>query len=78
MFTAGADGSLRSWSVDKPTGTMTEWAVQEGAHDGRIAALMLSGERLYSGGADGVIRMWRKDTLELVAQVGGGGGKAFS
>ena len=50
---------------------MAEWAVQEGAHDGRICVLLLHGEHLYSSGVDGVIRMWSKDTMELIAQVGG-------
>jgi len=69
VYTAGADGSLRSWSVDKSTGAMSEWAMQEGAHDGRICVLVLHEDRLYSSGVDGVIRMWNKDTMELMGQV---------
>ena len=71
VYTAGADGSLRSWSVDKATGDMAEWAMQEGAHDGRICVLVLHGDHLYSSGVDGVIRMWNKDTMEMMGQVSG-------
>ena len=69
MYTAGADGSLRSWSVERNTGAMAEWASHEAAHDGRICVLQLHGSFLYSSGVDGVIRAWSKDTLELIAQV---------
>ncbi|GAX78546.1 hypothetical protein CEUSTIGMA_g5986.t1 [Chlamydomonas eustigma] len=69
VFTACADGSIRSWSMDKVSGAMEECTVHEEAHEGRISALLLSGGHLYSCGVDGAVRAWRQDNLELVAQV---------
>ncbi len=69
VATAGADGSLRTWGVDKASGAMYESAVQEGAHGGRISVLIQSNGRLYTSGGDGIIRVWRPDSLELIAQV---------
>jgi WD40 repeat protein len=56
VFTAGADGSLRAWALGK-LGDLTEAAVREKAHDGRITALAVSGSLLFSAGYDGHIKV---------------------
>lgn len=71
MSTAGADGSLRSWSVDKATGATAETGVKEHAHEGRICGLLRGNRVLYTCGADGAIRMWSQGKLQLVAEVCG-------
>lgn len=71
MSTAGADGSLRSWSVDKATGATAETGVKEHAHEGRICGLLRGNRVLYTCGADGAIRMWSQGKLQLVAEVRG-------
>lgn len=56
VFTAGADGVLRSWSIGK-TGELMEAAVREKAHDGRITSIMVNASLLYSAGYDGTIKV---------------------
>lgn len=56
VFTAGADGVLRSWNMGK-TGELTEAAVREKAHDGRITSILVNGSLLYSAGYDGTIKV---------------------
>eukprot|EP00775_Hariotina_reticulata_P006311 gene6311-6546_t len=68
VFTAGADGSLRSWSIGK-LGELTAGVVREKAHDGRITALLVHGSLIYSAGYDGSIKAWDAGTLQLVMQV---------
>jgi WD40 repeat protein len=57
VFTAGADGSLRCWTIGKGSGELAEAAVREKAHDGRITALVVRGSLLYSAGYDGTIKV---------------------
>lgn len=57
VFTSGADGSIRSWSVSKRTGDMTEGPVVERAHEGRVAGIMLHKDILYSVSFDGAIKV---------------------
>lgn len=69
MYTAGTDGSLRSWHLDKVKGTMVQAAVVEGAHKGRICALVRGHTGfLYSCGVEGIIMMWN-ESLELLTKV---------
>lgn len=58
VFTAGADGSLRRWSLGK-LGELSEAEVRDKAHDGRITALAVSGSLLFSAGYDGDIKVRR-------------------
>eukprot|EP00955_Chlamydomonas_euryale_P038044 350971-Chlamydomonas_euryale.AAC.2 len=77
VYAAGADGSLRAWSIDRDTGALSELAAVEGAHKGRVVGLRRHKGRLYSASADGVLRAWCADDLAPVAHVGdaAGGGK---
>jgi WD40 repeat protein len=68
VFTAGADGSLRSWSIGK-LGELTVGVVREKAHDGRITALLVHGSLIYSAGYDGSIKV-RVDWLSCVCVSG--------
>ena len=58
VFTAGADGSVRSWQiVDKATGELAECASRPLAHEGRACVLLLHNSKVYSSGADGIIKV---------------------
>jgi WD40 repeat protein len=67
VFSAGADGSLHSWTVGKG-GELAEAAARERAHDGRVTALLLDGSLLYSAGYDGAIKAWDITSLKLVLE----------
>lgn len=68
VFTCGADGSIRSWNISK-TGALTDGAVREKAHDGRISAIVWHKNFVYSVGYDGNIKGWCADSLDLVLEV---------
>lgn len=57
VFTAGADGSLRTWTLGKG-GELVEAAVREKAHDGRATGLAVVGNLVYSVSYDGSIKAW--------------------
>ncbi|WIA08698.1 hypothetical protein OEZ85_008123 [Tetradesmus obliquus] len=69
VFTAGADGALRCWTIGKGSGELAEAAVREKAHDGRITALVVCGSLLYSAGYDGTIKAWDAASLKLVMEL---------
>ena len=66
MYTTGADGALRAWSVDAKSGALVRLGDRPGAHEGRVEALAVGdGGEVYTGGFDGSIRMWCAETLRL-------------
>ncbi|GIL63909.1 hypothetical protein Vafri_17918 [Volvox africanus] len=68
VFTAGADGSLRSWIITR-AGDLQEGPSRERAHDGRVSACTIAGGRVFTVSYDGSIKAWNAETLELVAAV---------
>ncbi|GLI65908.1 hypothetical protein VaNZ11_009555 [Volvox africanus] len=68
VFTAGADGSLRSWIITR-AGDLQEGPSRERAHDGRVSACAIAGGRVFTVSYDGSIKAWSAETLELVAEV---------
>lgn len=70
IFTCGADGSLRSWKINKQ-GDLTESASREKAHDGRVTQIVAHNSILYSVSYDGALKAWDAETLELVMTVKG-------
>eukprot|EP00798_Chlamydomonas_sp_ICE-L_P020608 gene20608-27408_t len=70
VFTAGADGAVRSWRVaDKNNGQLVEGTAVLDAHEGRACTLVLHGDYLFSSGCDGIIKAWDKRTMELQGEV---------
>jgi len=70
VFTCGADGSLRSWTISK-TGELVEGAVREKAHEGRATALAVHGSMVYTAGYDGNIKAWDAyGNLKLILKAG--------
>lgn len=78
LFTAGANGNLRSWAIGKG-GELTPAHANEEAHSDRITAAVWHGGFLYTASADGFVKMW-DGSLELVTQVRAahGGGKVHA
>lgn len=56
VFTAGADGSLRSWVIPR-SGGLEEGPARERAHEGRVAACVAEGGRVYTVSYDGSIKV---------------------
>ncbi|KAK9787497.1 hypothetical protein WJX73_006692 [Symbiochloris irregularis] len=68
VFSSGADGSIRSWSISKK-GDLSECKAREKAHQGRVTAVCTHGGFLYSASWDGSLKMWDALTMELVQAV---------
>jgi WD40 repeat protein len=66
LYTAGADGSVRSFVFGKKAG-LTPAACRPKAHGDRVCALALGPGLLYSASYDGSIKAWDLETLEIVA-----------
>jgi hypothetical protein len=75
VHTAGADGSLRSWRVDKASGALHESAAIENAHgEGhRVYQLLVHKCSLYSCASDGSVKRWTQGDLALEDEVTGDG-----
>ncbi|KAG7674834.1 hypothetical protein KSW81_002345 [Nannochloris sp. 'desiccata'] len=69
VFTAGSDGSIRSFTIGK-SGGLTPAACRPKAHNDRVCALVLDGGILFSASYDGSIKSWDADSLEIVAASG--------
>jgi pleiotropic regulator 1 len=65
VYTAGADGALRAFSVGK-AGELTEVAARPRAHNDRVTALALAGNLLISSSYDGSLKAWDPASLEIV------------
>ncbi|EFJ41205.1 hypothetical protein VOLCADRAFT_98872 [Volvox carteri f. nagariensis] len=70
VFTAGADGSLRSWIITR-SGDLQEGPSRERAHDGRVSACTVANGRVFTVSYDGSVKAWSAEALELVAEVRG-------
>jgi pleiotropic regulator 1 len=57
VFTAGADGSLRSWALDSKSGQLSDSAVREKAHEGRVTGLVWHKGMVYSVSYDGNLKV---------------------
>ncbi|KAK9835705.1 hypothetical protein WJX74_006335 [Apatococcus lobatus] len=68
VYIAGANGSIRSWNVDKK-GELTHAAARDKAHKDRVTAIVWHKNFLYSVSYSGSLKMWDGNTLELVAHV---------
>jgi WD40 repeat protein len=69
VFTAGADGSLRSWLLPK-AGHMQPGISREKAHEGqRVTALAYHAGMVYTVSYDGMIKAWDAESLNLVMEV---------
>lgn len=69
VFTAGSDGSIRSFTIGK-SGGLTPAACRPKAHSDRVCSLVLDGGILFSASYDGSIKSWDADSLEIVAASG--------
>ncbi|EIE23228.1 WD40 repeat-like protein [Coccomyxa subellipsoidea C-169] len=67
VYTCGADGSIRSWAIDKK-GNLEEGRAREKAHRERVTALLAHNGFLYSVSYDGSVKMWDADSMELVME----------
>lgn len=56
VFTAGADGSLRSWTISR-SGELEAGPAVEKAHEGRVVACLVSEGRVYTTSYDGSIKV---------------------
>lgn len=63
VYTAGADGSIHSFNIDKK-GDLTVAATVAKAHTDRVTALALTDGLLFSTSYDGTVRAWDATTLE--------------
>eukprot|EP00198_Chlamydomonas_reinhardtii_P010251 XP_001699588.1 predicted protein [Chlamydomonas reinhardtii] len=73
VFTAGADGSLRSWTISR-SGELEAGPAVEKAHEGRVVACLVSEGRVYTTSYDGSIKAWSASGLQLLAEVRGAHG----
>lgn len=71
VYTAGVDGSIRSWSITKQ-GELIEAGNRDKAHDGRVTAILWHQNILFSVSYDGDIKGWDGDTMDLVLQAKAG------
>lgn len=80
VYTAGADGSLRSWVIPRSgSGALEEGPAVERAHEGRVSACLVHGGVVYTTSYDGSIKAWCATTLTLLAEArrAHGGDKVF-
>eukprot|EP01025_Chloroclados_australasicus_P012271 TRINITY_DN1563_c0_g1_i1.p1 TRINITY_DN1563_c0_g1~~TRINITY_DN1563_c0_g1_i1.p1 ORF type:complete len:369 (-),score=40.24 TRINITY_DN1563_c0_g1_i1:435-1541(-) len=68
LVACGADGSLRTWQVDR-NGDFTKEVKCDKAHDGRVTGAVLHKGLLYTIGFDGVLRAWCPESLECILDV---------
>lgn len=66
LFTAGSDGSIRSFTIGKKGG-LTPAACRPKAHGDRVTSLVLDRGILFSSSYDGSIKSWDADSLEIVS-----------
>lgn len=67
VYTCGADGSLRSWTIGKG-GELSESTAREKAHGDRATALVYHKNVLFSASYDGCVKAWNAETLELLME----------
>ncbi|KAG2489448.1 hypothetical protein HYH03_012084 [Edaphochlamys debaryana] len=70
VFTAGADGSLRTWAITS-RGELEAGPVVEKAHEGRVAACVVHEGRVFTASYDGSVKCWSARTLALLAEARG-------
>lgn len=56
VFTAGADGSLRSWTITR-AGELQEGPCRERSHEGRVSACVIADGRVFTVSYDGSVKV---------------------
>lgn len=68
VYACVTDGSIHSWTIERK-GKLVPAVTLQDAHKGRITAVVLHKNHLFSVGFDGHLKMWNASTLECEADI---------